>query len=179
MKLPVKCVVWLLPLLLAGCFHKTKPPMQAPPLPPPIENTPTPVPSPSVPPPPAATIPSPPPAPDVSTQPKIAPKPPVRRKKPLPNNPQQASSGSPSVSAIGQLSSGGGSDLRQQTLNSITATERGLNGIGRNLNGQEQKTAAQIREFLKQARAALNSGDADGARTLAAKAGVLLGELGR
>ena len=148
MKLQVKCVVWLLPLLLAGCFHKTKPPMQAPPLPPPIENTPAPVPSPSVPPPPAATIPSPPPAPDVSTQPKIAPKPPVRRKKSLPNNTQQASSGSPSVSAIGQLSSGGGSDLRQQTLNSITATERGLNGIGRILNGQEQKTAAQIREFL-------------------------------
>jgi ribosomal protein S20 len=81
------------------------------------------------------------------------------------------------VSAIGQLSSGDASDLRQQTLNSITATERGLSGIGRRLNGQEQKTAAQIREFLKQARAALASGDVDGAHTLAAKAKVLLGEL--
>ena len=177
MKLPAKCVVWLLPLLLAGCFHKTRS-TQAPPLAPPIENTPAAVPAPSEPPPPAAPVPSP-PAPNASTQTKETPKPPVRHKKPLPNNTQQASSGSPGVSAIGQLSSGGVSDLRQQTLNSITATERGLNGIGRNLNGQEQKTAAQIREFLKQARAALNSGDADGAHTLAAKAGVLLGELGR
>jgi ribosomal protein S20 len=83
------------------------------------------------------------------------------------------------VSAIGQLSSGDASDLRQQTINSITATERGLIGINRNLDNQEQKTAAQIREFLKQARSALNSGDVDGAHTLAVKAKVLLGELSR
>jgi ribosomal protein S20 len=83
------------------------------------------------------------------------------------------------VSAIGQLSSGDPSDLRQQTVNSIAATERGLSSITRQLSDQEQKTAAQIREFLKQARAALNSGDVDGAHTLAAKARVLLGELSR
>jgi len=64
-------------------------------------------------------------------------------------------------------------------VNSIAATERGLNAITRKLSDQEQKTAAQIREFLKQARAALNSGDVDGAHTLAAKAKVLLGELSR
>ena len=40
-------------------------------------------------------------------------------------------------------------------------------------------TAAQIREYLKQARVALGSGDVDGASTLAAKAKVLLGELNR
>jgi hypothetical protein len=45
------------------------------------------------------------------------------------------------------------------------------------MSDQEQKTAAHIREFLKQAREALASGDVDGARTLAAKAKVLLGEL--
>jgi hypothetical protein len=83
------------------------------------------------------------------------------------------------VSAIGQLSSGDASDLRQQTMNSIAATERGLNAINRKLSDPEQKTAAQIREFLKQARAALNSGDVDGAHTLATKAKVLLGELSR
>jgi hypothetical protein len=54
-----------------------------------------------------------------------------------------------------------------------------LDNIGRKLNGQEEKTAGQIREFLKQARAALGSGDVDGAHTLAAKAKVLLGELSR
>jgi hypothetical protein len=81
------------------------------------------------------------------------------------------------VSAIGQLSSGDHSDLSRETADAIAATERGLNGIGRALNDQEQKTAAQIREFLKQARQALTSGDVDGAHTLAAKAKVLLGEL--
>jgi hypothetical protein len=83
------------------------------------------------------------------------------------------------VSAIGQLSSGDPADLRQRTINSIAATEHGLSSITRPLNDQEQKTAAQIREFLKQARAALASGDMDGAHTLAAKARVLLGELSR
>jgi hypothetical protein len=45
------------------------------------------------------------------------------------------------------------------------------------LNDQELKTSAQIREFLKQARAALATSDVDGANTLALKAKVLLTEL--
>jgi pantothenate synthetase len=61
-------------------------------------------------------------------------------------------------------------------VDSIAATERELNGISRNLSDQEKKTAGQIREYLKQAKEALASGDADGAHTLAAKAKVLLGE---
>jgi hypothetical protein len=81
------------------------------------------------------------------------------------------------VSAIGQLSSGDPADMRRETVDSIAATERGLNGIGRTLSDLEQKTAAQIREFLKKAREALASGDVDGAHTLAAKAKVLLSEL--
>jgi outer membrane biosynthesis protein TonB len=180
MKLSARSVAWLLPLLLTGCFHKTsQPPVQ--PLAPPIENVPQPKPAPTEPTPPAATVPNQTPAADANAQPKVAPKRPVRHKKPAPpaNTTQQASNGSPGVSAIGQLSSGGAYDLRQQTLNSIRTTERGLNGITRGLNDQEQKTAAQIREFLKQARAALNFGDVDGAHTLAAKAKVLLGELSR
>jgi hypothetical protein len=96
-----------------------------------------------------------------------------------PGNPQPAGSESPGVSAIGQLSSGEPSDLRQQTADSITAIERSLNGIGHSLSEPEQKTAAQIREYLKQAREALASGDVDGAHTLTAKAKVLLGELSR
>jgi ribosomal protein S20 len=45
------------------------------------------------------------------------------------------------------------------------------------LSDLEQKTAAHVRDFLKQAREALASGDVDGAHTLAAKAKVLLSEL--
>jgi hypothetical protein len=180
MKLSAKCVVWLLPLLLTGCFHKTNTQIQ--PLAPPIEDTPPPkpVPSPTNLPPTVVTVPNqtPAPEPSVSAQPKEPPKPPARRRKAA-SNTQLASNGNPGVSAIGQLSYGAGADLRQQTANSIMATERGLSGIGRRLNDQEQKTAAQIRKFLRQAKVALDSGDVDGAHTLAAKAKVLLGELNR
>jgi hypothetical protein len=81
------------------------------------------------------------------------------------------------VSAIGQISTGGPTDLRNSVDESITSTEHGLNNIGRSFNDQEQKTAAQIREFLKQARDALTAGDVAGAKTLASKAKVLLSEL--
>ena len=81
------------------------------------------------------------------------------------------------MSAIGQLSSGDTSDLRQQTQDSIAAIERSLNAISSKLSDPDQKIAAQIREYLKQGREALASGDVDGARTLTAKAKVLLEEL--
>ena len=179
MKLPAWSAAWLLPLLLTGCFHKNNR-AQVEPLAPPIEDAPLPkpVPSPIELPPPVITVPTQAPAPDTNPQPaQEPPKPPVKHRKPPANSTQQASIESPGVSAIGQLSSGDPSDLRQQTVNSLAATERGLSGITRQLSDQEQKTAAQIREFLKQARAALASGDVDGAHTLAAKARVLLGEL--
>jgi hypothetical protein len=182
MKLPVRSVAWLLPLLLTACFHKTDK-AQVEPLAPPIEDAPLPkpVPSPTELPPPVITVPKQAPVPDANAnqQPQKPPKPPVKHRKPPANSTQQASSESPGVSAIGQLSSGDPSDLRQRTINSLAATERGLSSITRPLNDQEQKTVAQIREFLKQARAALVSGDVDGAHTLAAKARVLLGELSR
>jgi outer membrane biosynthesis protein TonB len=178
MKWPARSAVWLLPFLLTACFHKNNQ-SQVEPLAPPIEDAPLPkpVPSPTELPPTIITIPNQAPAPDTNPQPHPEPpKPPVKHRKPAT---QQASSENPKVSAIGQLSSGDPSDLQQQTINSIAATEQGLSGITRQFNDQEQKTAAQIREFLKQARAALNSGDVDGAHTLAAKARVLLGELSR
>jgi predicted adenine nucleotide alpha hydrolase (AANH) superfamily ATPase len=67
--------------------------------------------------------------------------------------------------------------LRTQTEDTITATEKGVNSITRTLTDSEVKTAAQIHEFLKQAREALNTDDVDGAHTLAMKAKVLLTEL--
>lgn len=83
----------------------------------------------------------------------------------------------PGVSAIGQLSSGDPANYRAETANLIDATEHGLNNITRPLSDAEQKTAGQIREFLRQAKAALLTGDVDGAHTLASKASVLLKEL--
>ena len=182
MKTPASIVVLLLPLLLVGCVHKNN--LQVQPLAPPIEDTPLPKPSvaPANLPPPVVTEPAPPPPPsptsNAQTQPP--PKPPTKHKKPpaaTPTPTQQAATGDSGVSAIGQLSSGAPSDQRQQTLDSIAATERGLTGITRSLNDQEQKTAAQIKEWLKQAHSALDSGDVDGAHTLALKAKALLTEL--
>lgn len=172
----------MLPLLLSGCFHKaaktpvqqTAPQVVQQPAPQPTVE-PTPAPQPEVKPQEPTPAPE---QPKTADQTQQASKPPVHHpKKPVNHNPQVASNGSPGVSAIGQLSSGGSSDQGRETSNSIAATERGLNNIGRKLNDQEQSTANRIREYLKKARVALDSGDVDGARTLVAKAKVLLGEL--
>jgi hypothetical protein len=170
----------LLPLMLTACIHNTEQ-IASQPLAPPIVDTPPPAPAPAPTnlPPPVITIPGQPAPADTSTasQPEPPPKPPAKHKKPANKSPDLASNGTPGTSAIGQLSSGDASDERQQAVNSIAATERGLNGITRTLGDQEQKTATQIKEFLKEAKTALASGDLDGANTLAAKAKVLLGEL--
>jgi hypothetical protein len=81
------------------------------------------------------------------------------------------------MTPIGELSGAASGDQRSDAEDTINATEKGLRDITRHLSDTETKTAAQIREFLKQARAALNSGDVDGALTLAKKAKVLLHEL--
>jgi len=188
MRSPARSIAWLLPFLLTACFHKARPLNTQQYLPPPST-----VPKPEIEavelPASAATIPSVPLTAGADVEP--APNRPARRHRPVSRNAQppadttqQAANNAPptpvetpTVSAIGQLSSGNSSSSQQQTLDSIAATERGLNGINRTMSDQEQKTAAHIREFLKQAREALASGDVDGARTLAAKAKVLLGEL--
>ena len=181
MNMRARSVACLLPFFLTGCFHFHKQQSQqfqylAPP----------------------STVPKPDPVSDtlggliipeqpLKTEytPEVAqtPKPPAKHhKNPKPIQqaivtPPPAPAEAPGVSAIGQLSTGAASDLKRQTLSSIDTTEHGLNGINRTLSDPEQKTAALIREDLKQARAALDSGDVDGARTLVAKARVLLAEL--
>lgn len=182
MKSPARSVAWLLPFLLTGCFelpfHKKQPPQSrilAPRAQPSqaiqlvdIEL------------PPADTVIA---AYSVynmreDTEPI---RPPARHRR-APNPDDAAGTpepppANPPVSAIGQLSSGDPANSRQQTENSIADVERRLNGLNRALNDSEQKTADQVREFLKQARAALASGDVEGAHTLTAKAQVLLAEL--
>jgi outer membrane biosynthesis protein TonB len=167
----------LLPLLLAGCAHKPHQ-AQQPPVAPPIE---LPVPAPAPEPTPAETTPpveTPVQVPAPETKPPEEPaKPPVHHKKRVSKPAEETAPEPAGVSAIGQLSSGDSGDLRQETDDSIASTERGLKAITRRLSAQEQKTVVQIKEFLKQARSALGSGDVDGAHTLALKANVLLSEL--
>lgn len=168
----------MLPLLLTGCFHhrhQVQNQQLAPPLPPQPAISTSSVDLPAS----ATTIP---PMPTETAKASAKePHRPRRRRKPVDKNPQEAANVMPdvppTVSAIGQLSSGDPADYRNQTADSINTLERGLNGLNRELSTPEQKTAEHIREFLKEARAALASGDVDGAHTLAAKAKVLLAEL--
>lgn len=186
MKARVARIALVLPLLLSACSHKTHT-LNQPPLAPPIEDTPLPAASkapanlpPAVISKPQSPVTEAPPAP--KPEPANPPRRTRRSSKPAqtqtaPPAPQPPVNATPAVSALGDLTSGDASDMRQQTTNSINDVERGLNNINRKLNGQEEKTSAQIREFIKQARAALSGGDIDGAHTLAIKAKVLLGEL--
>ena len=189
MKLPAKFAAGLLPFVLAGCVHKNnQAQVQQPAMAPPILDSPPPPPAKPVDlPPPVLTAPK-----DTTTTtvtqapPPPKPKPKHKKQTPKPDDQtqpsatttEQAANGSaPAESAIGQLSTGDPADVRTQTANSIAEIEKTLKEISAKLNAQEQKTAAQIEEFLTEARKALTSGDADGAQTLTAKAKVLLGEL--
>jgi hypothetical protein len=174
MRLPARSAAWLLPLLLAGCTHKNQV-AQNQPLAPPIVDTPPKVePSPTNLPPPVISEPAQPdPAP--ATPPPEPVKKTVKHKKPTSPNTEQASNGT-EVPAIGQLTTAD-PPVRQQADATIESTEKGLNSIKRQLSDQEQNTAAKIRELLKEARAALTSGDVEGAHDLATKAKVLLEEL--
>lgn len=182
MRSPAKCAVWLLPFVLTGCFHmpfhKTPPqPALAPPLVLPLH----PIELVSVELPPGVRLIPGKPLYDMVVRDETA-KPLIhRRRLPSPTeivaNPDVAANPTAEVSAIGQLSSGDPVSYRQQTEADIASIERSLNGINRTLNDSDQKTVDQIREFLKEARTALASGDVDGARTLAAKAQVLLAGL--
>lgn len=187
MKRLLQIVVSLLLLVPTGCiFHrhpKTAPPQAL--APSPLETTQadnsSPAPStapattpaqtpPTVTTPPATQPATPPPA---STTQEKPPHHVFHHKKPD----EVASNAAPEVSAIGQLSPGDPSDLRLQTDSSLNSIDQTLKRLNRTLSDQEQKTVAQIREFLKQARAALATGDVDGAHTLALKAQVLLNEI--
>ncbi len=182
MRSPAKCAAWLLPFLLTGCFHmpfhKTPPPqpMLAPLVTPlhPIELV-------SVELPPGMRLIPGKPLYNMSVRDQTV-KPLIHhRHQPVPTEivglPDGAANPNAEVSAIGQLTSDDPVSYRQQTESDIASIERGLNGINRTLNDSDQKTADQIREFVKEAKTALASGDVDGAHTLTAKAQVLLAAL--
>lgn len=182
MKSPAKSAAWLLPLLLAGCFHipfhKSQPaqPMLAPPVMPihPIELAIAELP-------PSDRLISGRPLSNIRVHDETIKPPKWHRRALSPpviiNPPEVAGDQNTAVSAIGVLSSGDPVSYQRQTEDNIESIERGVNSINHPLSDSDQKTVDQIREFLKQARTALASGDVDGAHTLAAKAQVLLAAL--
>ena len=187
MKLVARRLAWLLPLALSACVHGTNqaPPMQA--LAPPLDETPPPPDiAPGALPAPVYNIPK--TAEPVAVPPEPAKVIPKHHKPAIktasgaqPNGaPGQVAEAAPAPteeSATGKLGTPEAPDSKKQTENSIAEIERGLNGIGRKLNDQEEKTSMQIREYLKQARTILGTGDVEGAKNLATKARALLEEL--
>jgi hypothetical protein len=192
--------VTLLVVFGTGCSHKTASApqqAQAPPLQtgkgtlPPLSSTQqqekstSPIASP-LPPPSAQSVPLPPPPPPKKVRRRTKPAPP----KPADNPPESAAqttqvaaqptAPSGAGSPIGQLTTGDsaqGEKTKRETLDLMGETQQGLMGIKRSLSNDEKTTAGQIRNYLKQAQQALDTGDTDGAHLLATKAKALLAEL--
>lgn len=183
MKSQVRCASGLLALFLAGCGHlpflHRNQPAQAARLAPPIWTAHPLIDLAAIELPPAQTVIRAWPIYNMREQPQPI-KPPARHRKSASDETagqDVAGAATPEAPAIGQLSSGDPASFRQQTEGTIASIERGLSGINHPLSDSDQKTADQIREFVKQAKAALASGDVEGAHTLAAKAQILLAGL--
>jgi hypothetical protein len=190
MKLDARKVAWLLPLLLSACAHNTNlTQMQQ--LAPPIDDTPPLNLAPSSLPSPVITIPKT-DKPVIVVQEQPAKQPPKHKKpasKTAVNPPSNGAGGPPGTQVAenappSEVTAGGDfttrpetSDSKKQAEDSIAEVEKGLSGIAHKLSDTEEKTSMQIKEFLKEARTALNSGDVDAANNLTKKAKALLGEL--
>jgi hypothetical protein len=181
MRSPARGAAGLLPLLLAGCIHVPFHKGPAQPMLAPLALPQHPIELVSVELPPSVRLIPGKPLYNISVHDEGV-KPLIRHRRPpspteIVGVPDIAANPTAEVNAIGQLSSDNPVSYRQQTEADIATIERGLNGINHPLNDSDKKTADQIREFLKEARAALASGDVDGAHTLTAKAQILLAAL--
>jgi hypothetical protein len=82
--------------------------------------------------------------------------------------------------AIGELTAGGdaGSQTRQEAVDLIASNEKRLKALPQQKLRTQRSQISKIQNFDRQAQQALNSGDAEGAKTLAIKAQLLLNDLG-
>ena len=177
--LPTRCgVVCALAMsfVLSGCRHK---PVRSP-LPigvlapvdldttPPVDNPPM-----------IADVPPPDLGPLPSTKP---PTPPRRRPAPSPkeNEPTQvANNDAAAALAIGALSAGGegATHTVQQAQDLINAVLKRISALTSETLSAQRREVRQVRNFIDQAQKALKSGDAEGANTLATKAGLLMDDV--
>lgn len=109
---------------------------------------------------------------------------PVPKKKPAPKEEPQppvqvASAPEPAALAIGTLSTGGDAapQSQQQAQDLIASIRKQIEALPANTANAQKKQIRQITNFIDQAKKALNSGDAEGARNLATKAQLLLDDL--
>ena len=67
--------------------------------------------------------------------------------------------------------------MQQEAVDLIAANEKRLNALSAQIVEAEKAQISKVRNFQRQAQEALNSGDAEGAKTLATKAKLLLDDL--
>lgn len=81
--------------------------------------------------------------------------------------------------AIGELTPGGTADpqAQQEAKDLIASIEKRLNALPAQTVKKQRSQISKVRNFWLQAQAAFNSGDAEGAKTLATKAKLLLDDL--
>ncbi|MCU1323742.1 MAG: hypothetical protein JWM43_3391 [Acidobacteriaceae bacterium] len=102
---------------------------------------------------------------------------------PAANVPPQVATaeGLPDESAIGELTAGGDANpqRRQEAADVIDSNEKRLKALSARIVSTQRSQVSKIRNFQRQAKLALDSGDAEGALTLATKAKLLLYDLDR
>jgi ribosomal protein S20 len=86
---------------------------------------------------------------------------------------------SPETTAIGALTAGGEENpqTKQEAADLIASIEKRLNALPAQTGDSEKAQISKVRNFWRDAAAALKSGDAEGAKTLATKAKLLLDDL--
>lgn len=169
------CCALAMSLVLSGCRHK---PVRSP-LPigvlapvdldtvPPSENPPM-----------IADV----PPPDLGPLPSTKPPAPPRRRPapPKENEPTQvANNDAAAALAIGALSAGGDgvTHTAQQAQDLINAVLKRISALTAQTLSAQRREVRQVRNFIDQAQKALKSGDAEGANTLATKAGLLMDDV--
>ena len=93
--------------------------------------------------------------------------------------PAASAASSPEATAIGALTAGGEVDpqTKQDAADLIASIEKRLNAFTTQTTDDQKAQISKVRNFWRDAQAALKSGDAEGAKTLATKAKLLLDDL--
>jgi hypothetical protein len=124
------------------------------------------------------------PLPDLGPFPTTPPAPPVQRRRPAaPKEETQPATNpaepAPAELAIGSLSTGANAtpQIQQQAQDMISSILRRIGALSSRTANAQRSDVNKVRNFLKQAQQALNTGDLDGAKNLAIKAGVLMDDL--
>ena len=99
--------------------------------------------------------------------------------RPVAPAPAASAASSPEATAIGALTAGGEADpqTKQDAADLIASIEKRLNAFTTQTTDDQKAQISKVRNFWRDAQAALKSGDAEGAKTLATKAKLLLDDL--